>query len=84
MEEGTDPAPGTLGEKKLRDSYGLTPSEVRLALAFLSEASIRAAAARVGITNETARQYIKRIYQKTGTRSQAQLMKLLLTTLKVV
>ncbi len=52
---------------------------MRLALAFLSGASIEAAAAREGLTGGTARQYMKRIFKKTATRNQAQLMKLLLT-----
>ena len=82
MDRPENHAPGASREEKLRDRYGLTPSEMRLVLAFLSEASIKKAAARVGVTNETARQYIKRIYQKTGTRSQAQLMKILMTAMK--
>ena len=68
-------------EEELRDLYGLTPAEGRLALAFLSEASIEVAAAHAGLTSGTARQYIKRIFKKTGTRNQAQLMKILLATL---
>jgi DNA-binding CsgD family transcriptional regulator len=44
----------------------------------ITEASIKAAA-REGLTNGTAGQYMKRIFKKTGTNNQAQLMKLLLT-----
>jgi len=57
--------------------YGLTPAEARLADAFASEASLDGAASRVGLTRGTARQYLKRIFKKTSTSNQAQLMKLL-------
>ena len=66
-------------EDNLSQLYGLTPAEVRLAKAFLAEASIRDAATSEGLTNGTARQYLKRIFKKTGTHNQAQLMRLLLS-----
>ncbi len=80
MQKNPSQAPSTSRGDELGQLYGLTPAEVRLALAFLSEASIEFAAARNGLTSGTARQYMKRIFKKTGTRNQAQLMKLLLTT----
>ena len=71
------PRPEPLGDQLSR-LYGLTPAEVRLALAFLSEASIKQAAGRESITQGSARQYIKSIFKKTGTHNQAQLIKLLM------
>ena len=79
MQKSINQAPSPSLGDELRDFYDLTPAEVRLAFAFLSEASIEAAAAREGLTSGTARQYMKRIFKKTATRNQAQLMKLLLT-----
>jgi DNA-binding CsgD family transcriptional regulator len=66
------------GETLMR-LFHLTPAEVRLALAFLSVGTIEGAATDEGLTRGTARQYIKRIFKKTGSRNQAQLMKLLLS-----
>jgi DNA-binding CsgD family transcriptional regulator len=66
---------------KLADRYGLTSAEADLASAFLREASLRGAAEHRGLTLGTARQYLKRIFRKTGTNSQAKLMKVLLLTL---
>ncbi len=83
MRKNLNQAPSISRGDELRTLYGLTPSEIRLALAFQSEASIEAAATRERLTCGTARQYMKRIFKKTGTSNQAQLMKILLTTVKV-
>ena len=57
--------------------YGLTDAEARLAARFVETASLKGTAASLEITEGTARQYLKRIFQKTDTKSQAELMKLL-------
>jgi len=80
MHDHLDLASRTARGKKLMGLYHLTPAEVGLALAFLSAGTIEGAATDEGLTRGTARQYIKRIFKKTGTRNQAQLMKLLLMT----
>jgi DNA-binding CsgD family transcriptional regulator len=59
-------------------SYGLTPSETRLALALLEGQSLRAAAAATAISYQTARSQLKQIFAKTGTRRQAELVRALL------
>ncbi|MFW2850480.1 helix-turn-helix transcriptional regulator [Sphingomonas sp. TX0543] len=59
--------------------HGLTHSEGRLAAALADGASIAQAAATIGLTIETARNYSKRIYAKTGVRGQAELVRLLCT-----
>ena len=65
-------------EEHLRKLYALTAGEARLA-AWLSQGkSIDAAAAAMGITVNTARAYLKRIYGKTGVRRQPELVRLLL------
>jgi DNA-binding CsgD family transcriptional regulator len=64
--------------QQLRDLYGLTPGEARFAASLLQGKSVEEAAAAMGITVNTARAYLKRIYQKTGVRRQPELMRLLL------
>ena len=62
----------------LRELYALTAGEARLA-AWLSQGkSIDEAAAAMGITVNTARACLKRIYGKTGVRRQPELVRLLL------
>jgi DNA-binding CsgD family transcriptional regulator len=64
--------------QQLRDLYALTPGEARVAVSLLQGKSVEEAAAAMGITVNTARAYLKRIYQKTGVRRQPELMRLLL------
>ncbi len=61
--------------------WSLTPSEARLVSALAAGNSLTAAAANLGITIETARNYSKRIYAKTGTSGQADLVRLALTSI---
>lgn len=62
----------------LRDIYGLTPRELDLAQALASGERIKDAADRLSLSTETARSYLKRLFAKTDTHSQAQLVALLL------
>jgi DNA-binding CsgD family transcriptional regulator len=55
--------------------FGLTPSEARLAVALAGGDSLADAATRLGLTIETARNYSKRVFAKTGTRGQADLVR---------
>ena len=64
---------------RLVDSYGLTRSEARVALAFFEFVSIPQIAEHLGITVGTVRWALKNIFAKTQTRNQAELMKLLAT-----
>jgi DNA-binding CsgD family transcriptional regulator len=63
----------------LREIYGLTPGETRLAQLILSDCSIEQAAHLLGISPSTARSVLKRIFEKTGTNRQSGLVRLLLT-----
>ena len=63
----------------MRQLYGLTPSESRLADLLLDGLDVKTAAERLRITLETARFHLKRILQKTDTRRQSQLMRLMLS-----
>lgn len=70
--------PPHLAASILRERHGLTPAEVRLAQALVEGRSLRDAAAVLSITYGTARERLKQIFQKTGTRRQAELVARLL------
>lgn len=65
---------------QLVDLFGLLPSEARLAWAIAQGMSIAEAADTLGLTLETARNYSKKIYAKTGARGQAELVRNVLTS----
>lgn len=65
----------------LASLFGLTLQEARLALHISHGVTIREAATLLGLTHETARLYSKRIYAKTGTRGQADLVRLILASI---
>ncbi len=56
--------------------YGLTPAESRLATQIIAGAGVIEAARRIGISKNTARTHMKRIYAKTGALNQAGLVRL--------
>ncbi|MEH6792457.1 helix-turn-helix transcriptional regulator [Parasphingorhabdus sp.] len=62
----------------LADLFGLLPSEARLAKALASGRSLAEAAEQMGLTIETVRNYSKKIFAKTGTRGQADLVRYIL------
>lgn len=66
--------------EQLVDLFGLLPSEARLAWALGRGLSLREAAEELGLTEETARYYSKKIYAKTGARGQAELVRNILTS----
>ncbi len=66
---------------QLAELFGLTAQEARLALQISRGVKIAEAAQTLGITVETARLYSKRIYAKTGTRGQADLVRLILASI---
>ncbi len=61
--------------------FGLTNSEARLALALTQGKSIAEAAGELNLTVETARNYSKKIYAKTDTRSQSDLVRIILASI---
>ncbi len=63
----------------LKTLYGLTPTESRLADLLLQGFEVREIADRMRITLETARFNLKRVLAKTGTRRQAELVRLMLS-----
>ena len=65
----------------LRELYRLTPSESRLAAELLHGKLLDESAAALGISIFTARSHLKKIFEKTGTNRQSQLIWLLATGL---
>jgi DNA-binding CsgD family transcriptional regulator len=62
----------------LRELYTLTAVEARLATRLSQGQSVEEAAAEMGVTVNTARAYLKRIYSKIGVRRQSDLIRRLL------
>ena len=74
-----DPASTRLPDTRvLQDQFGFTPAEAILAGDILAGNDLTASAARRGVTRHTARAHLRRLFEKTGTRRQAELMRLLL------
>lgn len=71
-----DPA---IGAQVLAQAYGLSAREAALAEAISRGVPIVKAGEALQLTPETARNYSKRIYAKTGTSGQADLVRLVLT-----
>jgi DNA-binding CsgD family transcriptional regulator len=67
------------GEEHLRRLYDLTPSEAGLASLLVQGLSLKEAAAELNVTENTARTHLKRIFDKTDTHRQGELVGLLLS-----
>jgi len=66
--------------EQISQLFGLTPAEAKLALALSRGRSIAESAEDQGISIHTARLYSKRIYAKTDTSGQADLVRLILSS----
>lgn len=62
--------------RHLQDLFGLTPAESGLCIALAAGLPLKDAAAEADITFKTARTYLERIFAKTNTRQQSQLVAL--------
>jgi len=69
---------------QLVDLFGLLPSEARLAWQLAQGTSIAEAASMTGLSEETARNYSKKIYAKTGARGQPELVRIILTSVLAI
>jgi DNA-binding CsgD family transcriptional regulator len=56
--------------------YKLTPSEIRILLGVVEYDGIASVASTLGISQQTVRTHLKHIFEKTGKRRQAELVKL--------
>jgi DNA-binding CsgD family transcriptional regulator len=63
----------------LKKAFGLTRSEAALALRLAQGRSVAESAAELNVSLNTVRTHLKRIYSKTDTRRQGELVSLLLT-----
>ncbi len=74
----TDPVAGApSADVKLAELFALTAAESRLAIALYEGMTLREASARHGISVNTARVQLSRIFAKTETHRQADLMRLM-------
>lgn len=75
----TDPAQGIhLASRLLRDNYGLSQREAEICELFANHPSFEAVAELGRLSVSSVRTYFKKIYEKTGQRSQAELLRLLM------
>ena len=63
----------------MMDAYGLTLSEVRVALTFASGTTVANTARKLRVSANTVKTHIRRVYEKTGTNRQAELSRLMAT-----
>ena len=66
--------------ERLRELFGLTRSEARVALALLEGASPREAAEALGVSFYTVRGHLAQIFDKTGVKRQSEMVRLMLRT----
>ena len=66
-------------EQFIRDLYGLTPAEARLAMLLGRGHTLNDAAGALGISRNTAHTHLSRIFMKTDTSRQSDLVRRLLT-----
>jgi DNA-binding CsgD family transcriptional regulator len=70
-------SPQALPETALRQLYGLTAAELRVAVALSKGQNLQDVADTLGITRATAKAHLAQIFQKTGTDRQSTLVALL-------
>lgn len=64
--------------ERLRDLFGLTRTEARVALALLEGDSPREAARQLGVSFYTVRGHLAQIFDKTGVKRQSEMVRLML------
>jgi len=67
-----------IDQDQLRMLYELTPTEARLSARIVSGERIFEAAGNLGISPHTARTHLKRVFEKTNTARQAELVRVLM------
>ena len=68
----------SLPEQRLRELFGLTAAEARVALALFDGLGAADAAASLGVSFHTVRNQLVRIFEKTGTNRQTDLVRLMM------
>lgn len=69
--------PSQARERGLREMFGLTPAEARIAVGIADGESVQEVAARIGVTYGSARFTLKRVYEKLGVHKQGELVALI-------
>jgi len=72
-ESFSDPTPS-----QLQQQFGLTPAEAEIACEIVKGEGLVTCARRMGISRATASSHLQRIFEKTGTKRQAQLVRAIL------
>lgn len=62
----------------LQDTFGLTPTEAKVAVCILRGSGLTCVAKELSVTLSTVRVHLQRVFEKTGTHRQAELVRLLL------
>jgi DNA-binding CsgD family transcriptional regulator len=65
---------------RLIQSYGLTPAEARLVEILAGGSSLQEASEHLGVTVHTVRTQLRAVFDKTGTRRQSELVRLVLAS----
>ncbi len=65
---------GSVIQSLLRERYGLTDAEARLAGSLVNGTSLKESAGTLGISVATARVQLKQVFRKTGTRRQTEFL----------
>jgi DNA-binding CsgD family transcriptional regulator len=68
---------GTVATHQLVDAYGLTAAEARVAVSALSTGTTSDLALGLGLSRNTVKTRLRRVFAKTGTKKQAELAALL-------
>jgi DNA-binding CsgD family transcriptional regulator len=71
---------GTFPSEAFANLYGLTGSELRVLLAMAPGLSVKEAAGLLDIRDTTAKTHLQRIYTKTGTSKQSELIRLFMSS----
>lgn len=64
-------------ERTLRDSWGLSPKEIRVTLHLIDGGTVASCAGALGVAESTIRTHLKSVFAKTGRNRQSQLASLL-------
>ena len=70
-----EPHTSAANRREIAELYELTPAEEKLLDLILDGSGLFEAAEQLGVSRNTARTHMKRIYAKTGTRRQAELVR---------
>ena len=69
--------PGLPELRQLRSHFGLTHAQAKLAIEIAKGDGLKASARRLGIAITTGRSHLRRVFEKTETRRQAELVRLI-------